>query len=46
MGVSPSYPAPHTTKRGSGMGHKIYPYLLNGLVVDRPNLVWATAPGP
>ncbi len=23
-------------------GHKIYPYLLRGLTIDRPNLVWCT----
>jgi putative transposase len=34
------YPKPNTSKPASG--HKIYPYLLEGLVVTRPNQVWAT----
>lgn len=42
MGISAIYPKPRTTKPGSGAGHKVYPYLLNGLLIDRPNLVWAT----
>ena len=25
-----------------GVGHRIYPYLLRGRVIDRPNQVWAT----
>ena len=24
------------------MGHKIYPYLLRGLTIERPNQVWST----
>lgn len=35
-------PNPNTSRRGKGPGHKIYPYLLRGLKVDRPNQVWAT----
>ena len=30
---------PNTSKPAKG--HKIYPYLLRGLRVDRPNQVWA-----
>lgn len=41
MGISPIYPKPRTTKPGSGTGHRVYPYLLDGLVIDRPNQVWA-----
>ena len=26
----------------SARAHKVYPYLLRGLVIDRPNQVWAT----
>jgi len=33
-------PGPHTSKRNKE--HKVYPYLLNGLKVDRPNQVWQT----
>ena len=25
-----------------GKGHTIYPYLLKGLYIDRPNQVWAS----
>jgi len=41
MGMSPIYPKPRTSRRGTGASHKVYPYLLGGLVIDRPNLVWA-----
>lgn len=33
-------PGPHTSKRNKE--HKVYPYLLNGLRVERPNQVWQT----
>ena len=33
-------PKPNTSKPHPG--HKIYPYLLRGLVIERPNHVWAT----
>ena len=39
MGVEALYRKPNTSKRGAG--HKIYPYLLRHLPVDRPNQVWA-----
>ena len=32
-------PKPNTSKPGKG--HKIYPYLLRHLIIDRPNQVWA-----
>lgn len=41
MGISPIYPKPRTSKPGAGAGHKIYPYLLDGLVIDRANQVWS-----
>ena len=41
VGVSPIYPKPRTTRRGRGVGRRIYPYLLDGLVIERPNQVWA-----
>ena len=41
MGITPIYPKPRTSKPGAGAGHKIYPYLLDGLNIDRPNQVWA-----
>ena len=39
MGVVAVYRRPNTSKPGPG--HKIYPYLLRGLTIDRPNQVWA-----
>ena len=39
MGIAALGPKPGTTKRAPG--HKIFPYLLRGLVIDRPNQVWA-----
>lgn len=42
MDLSPIYPRPRTTKRGTGDGHKVYPYLLDGLSIERPNQVWAS----
>ena len=40
MGIVALYPKPKTSV--PGQGHKIYPYLLRGLEIDRPNQVWAT----
>jgi putative transposase len=40
MGIEALYRRPRTSKPGPG--HKIYPYLLKGLKIDRPNQVWAT----
>ena len=39
MGLEALYPKPKTTKPGKG--HKIYPYRLRGLSIDRPNQVGA-----
>jgi putative transposase len=39
MGIAALGPKPRTTKPAPG--HKIYPYLLRGLPIDRPNHVWA-----
>ena len=39
MGIEALYRKPRTTK--PGVGHKIYPYLLRNLKIDRPNQVWA-----
>ena len=39
MGIEALYRSPSTTKPEPG--HKIYPYLLRGLTVTRPNQVWA-----
>ena len=40
MGIMALYPKVNTSRPGKG--HKIYPYLLKGLTIDRPNQVWAT----
>jgi putative transposase len=40
MGIEAVYRRPNTSK--PALGHKIYPYLLRGMTVDRPNQVWAT----
>jgi len=39
MGVEALYRRPNTSKPAPG--HKIHPYLLRGLKIDRPNQVWA-----
>jgi len=39
MGIYAVYPKPNLSKRN--MKHKIYPYLLRNLVIDRPNQVWS-----
>ena len=40
MGIEALGPKPGTSKPQPG--HKIHPYLLRNLVIDRPNQVWAT----
>src|SRR5437588_11976517 len=39
MGIEALYRRPRTTK--TEPGHKIYPYLLRGVAITRPNQVWA-----
>jgi putative transposase len=39
MGIEALYRRPRTTKPEPG--HKVYPYLLRGLEIVRPNQVWA-----
>ena len=41
MGIEAIYRRPNTSKPAPG--HKIYPYLLRGVKVERPNQVWATS---
>jgi putative transposase len=38
MGLMPIYQRPRTTV--AHPEHQIYPYLLRGMVIDRPNQVW------
>ena len=40
MGVAALYPKRRTS--APGRGHKVYPYLLTGVSVERANQVWAT----
>ena len=40
MGLRALYPKPRTSQ--PGVGHTVYPYLLRGLSIERPNQVWAT----
>jgi putative transposase len=40
MGVEAIYRKPNTSKPAPG--HRIYPYLLRGLAITRPNQVWST----
>jgi len=40
MGLRAINPGPHTSK--SNKAHKVYPYLLRDLEINRPNQVWAT----
>ena len=39
MGIAALGPKPNTSKPAPG--HKIYPYLLRNMTIDRPNQVWA-----
>ena len=39
MGIEAIYRRPNTSKPAPG--HRIYPYLLRGLSIERPNQVWA-----
>ena len=40
MGIQALYQTPNTSKKQPG--HKVYPYLLRGLKIERANHVWAT----
>ena len=40
MGIEAVYPKPRLSQPGEG--HKIYPYLLRGMTVERANQVWST----
>ena len=40
MGITALYPKKNTSQPDKR--HKVYPYLLKGLKIDRPNRVWAT----
>lgn len=40
MGLEAVYPKPQLSL--SGIGHKVYPYLLRGVVIERADQVWST----
>ena len=40
IGITALYPKKNTSQPGKG--HKVYPYLLKGLKINRSNQVWAT----
>lgn len=42
MKIQAIYPKPKLSKPGIGGEHKLYPYLLSNLVIDRANQVWST----
>jgi putative transposase len=40
MGLEAVYPRPRLSQAGAG--HKVYPYLLRGMSIERPDQVWST----
>jgi putative transposase len=40
MGLEAIYPKPRLS--AAGRGHKVYPYLLRGVKIERPDQVWST----
>ena len=40
MGLEAIYPKPRLS--AAGRGHRIYPYLLRGVTIERPDQVWST----
>lgn len=40
MGLETLFPKPNLSKPANGPEHKVYPYLLRGLVINHPNQVW------
>jgi putative transposase len=40
MGLCTLYPKPRLSTPGEGTGHRIYPYLLREMAIERPNQVW------
>jgi putative transposase len=40
MGIEALYPKPNLSRPAPG--HEIYPYLLRGVSIERPNQVWST----
>jgi putative transposase len=42
MEIRALFPGKNLSKPGVGSEHKVYPYLLRNMVIDRPNQVWST----
>jgi putative transposase len=42
MGIKALFPGKNLSKPGTGSEHKVYPYLLRNLKIERPNQVWST----
>ena len=42
MGLEAVCPGPHTSKKGKGTEHQVFPYLLRGLPIERPGQVVGT----
>lgn len=42
MGIRAVYQRPRTSLPGKGEEHKVHPYLLKGLEINRPDQVWCT----
>jgi len=40
LGIEALYPKPNLSRPAPG--HQIYPYLLRGVAIERPNQVWST----
>jgi putative transposase len=40
LGIEAHYPKPHLSRPAPG--HQVYPYLLRGVAIERPNHVWST----
>ena len=40
LGIEALYPKPNLSRPAAG--HEIYPYLLRGVSIERPNQVWST----
>jgi len=41
MGITAIYAKPKTSLPGKGTDHRIFPYLLRDVIIDRPNHVWS-----
>ena len=40
MGIQTLYPKPNLSQTAQGQDHKVFPYLLRGLLIERSNQVW------